>query len=65
MTTRAASLAGSWYSPSARVLSDELEELLKVVGPSIEGVGNVPQPGARVIIAHYVSPGKLGLTELI
>ena len=51
MSTRAASHAGSWYSASATTLSDELEEWLQVVGPSIEGVGKVPQPGARVIIA--------------
>lgn len=51
MTIRAASHAGSWYSDHEPTLSNQLDGWLSQVGETVEGVGTVPQPGARVIIA--------------
>lgn len=51
MAIRAASHAGSWYSDHAPTLSNQLDEWLSQVDETIEGVGTVPQPGARVIVA--------------
>ncbi len=53
MTTRAASHAGSWYTEHGPTLKHQLDEWLSQVDNSIEGVGHIPQPGARVIIAPY------------
>ncbi|KAL9124294.1 MAG: hypothetical protein Q9217_006362 [Psora testacea] len=53
MTTRAASHAGSWYTDDGLTLSEELEDWLADVNPSIKGLGAVPQPGARAIIAPH------------
>ena len=51
MTIRKASHAGSWYTDNGTALKKQLENWLDQVDPDIEGVGNIPQPGARVIIA--------------
>ena len=53
MSTRTASHAGSWYSRNASVLSKELDEWTGAVSPDIDGVGSIPKPGAKVIIAPY------------
>lgn len=51
MAIRTASHAGSWYSDHEPTLSNQLDGWLSQVDETIEGVGTVPQPGARVIIA--------------
>lgn len=51
MVTRAASHAGSWYSDHGSTLSSQLDGWLSKVDKTIENVGTIPQPGARVIIA--------------
>ena len=53
MTIRKASHAGSWYTDNGTSLKKQLEGWLDQVDPEIDGVGNIPQPGARVIIAPY------------
>ena len=55
MTTRAASHAGSWYSDHGPTLSSQLDGWLSKVDKTIKDVGTIPQPGARVIIAPWVS----------
>ena len=57
MTIREASHAGSWYTDHGPTLSEELEDWLAQVHPSINCEGPIPQPGARVIIAPYVFIG--------
>ena len=56
MATRAASHAGAWYSDNGATLSEQLDGWLKQVDDNIEGVGKIPRPGARVIIAPYGLP---------
>lgn len=51
MVTRSASHAGSWYSDSKAVLAGQLQQWLDQVPGSIDGVGQLPAKGARVIIA--------------
>ena len=51
MVRREASHAGSWYTDNAPVLSQQLDGYTAEVPDSIDGVGTVPKPGARVIIA--------------
>jgi hypothetical protein len=51
MATRKASHAGSWYSDHGPTLSAELDRWLNKVDKNVEGIGGIPQPGARVIIA--------------
>ena len=55
MTTRKATHAGSWYTDHGPSLSAELDGWLSEVDYStIEdeiGMGEMPRPGARVIIA--------------
>lgn len=54
MTSREASHAGSWYSDSARTLTRQLDDWLAQVPDTVDNVGSLPVPGARVIIAPYV-----------
>jgi hypothetical protein len=64
MASREAAHAGSWYSGSARALTRELDAWLAQVPESLDKVGSLPVPGARVIIAPYVySPAKAILLE--
>ena len=49
--TRHASHAGSWYSADKATLQSELDAWTHTVPDSIQGLGPVPQLGARVIIA--------------
>lgn len=51
MTIRIASHAGSWYDNDGPTLKNQLDGWLSQVDENIEGVGHIPQPGARVIIA--------------
>jgi len=51
MVKREASHAGSWYSDQGPTLSKQLDGWLSQVPQSIDGVGSIPQPGARMIIA--------------
>ncbi|KAL8760056.1 MAG: hypothetical protein Q9184_003438 [Pyrenodesmia sp. 2 TL-2023] len=53
MTTREASHAGSWYTDDGPTLSRQLQSWLDAVPSSIPGVGSIPKPGARVIIAPH------------
>lgn len=53
MEPRDASHAGSWYSDSQRTLSRQLDQWLAQVPDQIEGLGSMPIPGARIIIAPY------------
>lgn len=53
-TERRATHAGSWYTDSKAILDRQLDEWLNAVPDEIEGVGKLPVPGARVIIAPYV-----------
>lgn len=54
MQSREASHAGSWYSDSQRTLTRQLDGWLAQVPNSIEGIGSLPVPGARIVIAPYV-----------
>ena len=51
MTTRLASHAGSWYSYDEETLREDLEGWVASVPGDVNGIGKIPQPGARVIIA--------------
>ena len=51
MIGRDASHAGSWYPEDGPSLSRQLDGWLSNVPDSIDGIGAIPQPGARVIIA--------------
>lgn len=51
MSKREASHAGSWYSDHGPTLSNQLEGWLSKVDQTVSGVGHLPQPGARVIVA--------------
>ena len=53
MSKRQASHAGSWYEDDGKTLSNELEGWLAKVDKHIDGIGQIPQEGARVIIAPY------------
>ncbi|KAL4891792.1 MEMO1 family [Aspergillus ambiguus] len=53
MQPRDASHAGSWYSDNQRTLARQLDQWLAQVPDHIEGVGSLPIPGARVIIAPH------------
>ena len=52
--------AGSWYTDSARTLTRELDEWLAQVPEKMDHVGSLPVPGARIIIAPYVSSASKG-----
>lgn len=51
MASREASHAGSWYSDNQRSLTRQLDQWLGQVPDEIQGIGRLPVPGARVIIA--------------
>ncbi len=53
MTVRKASHAGSWYTDNASTLKKQLKGWLDQVDTNIDGVGTIPVPGAKVIIAPY------------
>ncbi|CAF9906137.1 MAG: hypothetical protein HETSPECPRED_006073 [Heterodermia speciosa] len=53
MLEREASHAGSWYSDHKATLSRQLDEWLSQVPDTIEGVGSLPPPGSRAIIAPH------------
>ncbi|KKK19283.1 hypothetical protein P175DRAFT_0429236 [Aspergillus ochraceoroseus IBT 24754] len=53
MSSRVASHSGSWYSDDRRTLTRELDQWLAQVPDTIEGLGSLPVPGARVIIAPH------------
>lgn len=57
MSTREASHSGSWYSDNARTLTRQLDDWLAQVPDSMDKIGPLPAPGARVIIAPYVRSG--------
>lgn len=54
MPSREASHSGSWYSDSATTLKRQLDQWLGQVPDQIDGIGQLPVPGARVVIAPYV-----------
>ncbi|KAJ5709329.1 UPF0103/Mediator of ErbB2-driven cell motility (Memo-related) [Penicillium malachiteum] len=45
--------AGSWYSDNARTLTRELDGWLAQVPDTLQHVGSLPVPGARIIIAPH------------
>lgn len=51
MIKREASHAGSWYIDSGPALSQQLDGWLAQVPDTIESLGTIPKPGARIIIA--------------
>ncbi|KAL8826161.1 MAG: hypothetical protein Q9170_007513 [Blastenia crenularia] len=53
MATREATHAGSWYTDDGPTLSLQLQSWLDKVPPSIDGIGQIPQAGARIIIAPH------------
>ncbi|KAJ5676244.1 UPF0103/Mediator of ErbB2-driven cell motility (Memo-related) [Penicillium macrosclerotiorum] len=53
MPSRKAFHAGSWYSDSSRTLTRQLDGWLAQVPGSLDKVGSLPVPGARVIIAPH------------
>lgn len=61
---RKASHAGSWYSAHGPTLAEQLEGWLAKVDESVEGVGKLPPPGARVIIAPCVAINLLYLLSV-
>lgn len=50
---RDASHAGSWYSNNGSTLSRQLDDWLRQVPNELPGIGPLPIPGARVIIAPH------------
>ncbi|KAJ5919778.1 UPF0103/Mediator of ErbB2-driven cell motility (Memo-related) [Penicillium verhagenii] len=59
MASRRAYHAGSWYSDSSRTLTGQLDGWLAQVPDTLENVGSLPVPGARVIIAPLFLFGAL------
>lgn len=55
MSYREASHAGSWYSDNPRTLTRQLDQWLGQVPDEIDGIGSLPVPGARIVIAPCVS----------
>jgi hypothetical protein len=55
MQSREPSHAGSWYSDNRSTLTRQLDQWLAQVPNEIEGIGSLPVPGSRVVIAPYVS----------
>ncbi|CAK39657.1 uncharacterized protein An07g08630 [Aspergillus niger] len=53
MDAREDSHAGSWYSDDKSTLSYQLDHWLQEVPDEIEGIGQLPVPGARMIIAPH------------
>ncbi|KAL2857115.1 MEMO1 family [Aspergillus pseudoustus] len=53
MAYRAASHSGSWYSDDRDALTHQLDQWLAQVPGAIQGVGSLPVPGARVVIAPH------------
>ena len=51
MSVRAATHANSWYSGSKDSLNAQLDSWLEDVPAELEGVGEIPPSGARIIIA--------------
>jgi predicted class III extradiol MEMO1 family dioxygenase len=54
MSSRKALHSGTWYSDHGPTLADQLDQWLNEVPDEIPGVGTLPIPGARIIIAPYV-----------
>lgn len=59
MPSRQASHAGSWYSGNGQTLTRQLDNWLAQVPKSLDEVGSLPVPGARVIIAPYVQRSQI------
>ncbi|RAH75143.1 protein MEMO1 [Aspergillus aculeatinus CBS 121060] len=53
MPSREATHAGSWYSDSQHTLTRQLDQWLAQVPNEIPGIGSLPVPGARIIIAPH------------
>ncbi|EFR04477.1 MEMO1 protein [Nannizzia gypsea CBS 118893] len=53
MTVRRPTHAGSWYSDNRATLQAQLDQWLDLVPGELEGLGKLPVPGARVIIAPH------------
>ncbi|GIJ82733.1 protein memo1 [Aspergillus pseudoviridinutans] len=53
MQSRESSHAGSWYSDNRSTLTRQLDQWLAQVPNEIEGIGSLPVPGSRVIIAPH------------
>ncbi|OAX79875.1 hypothetical protein ACJ72_05807, partial [Emergomyces africanus] len=53
MPSREATHAGSWYSDHEPTLSNQLDKWLAQVPDQLPGIGHLPVPGARIIIAPY------------
>ncbi|KAL4811035.1 MEMO1 family [Aspergillus unguis] len=53
MAYRAASHSGSWYSDRRQTLTLQLDRWLESVPETVEGLGSMPVPGARIIIAPH------------
>lgn len=51
MSIRRHTHAGSWYSDHGPTLEAQLDQWLDLVPGKLEGLGKLPVPGARVIIA--------------
>lgn len=51
MPSRKASHAGSWYSANRSKLIQQLDQWLAAVPGQTDGLGSLPIPGARIIIA--------------
>ena len=63
MGSREASHAGSWYSDDGETLTRQLDNWLDKVPDEIEGIGKLPIPGARVIIAPYDTTNGLTIVD--
>ncbi|KMQ44072.1 MEMO1 family [Trichophyton rubrum] len=53
MSIRRHTHAGSWYSDHGPTLEAQLDQWLDLVPGKLEGLGKLPVPGARVIIAPH------------
>ncbi|KAF3480622.1 DUF52 domain-containing protein [Arthroderma uncinatum] len=53
MSVRRPSHAGSWYSDDEVTLQTQIDKWLGYVPDKLEGIGSLPVPGARVIIAPH------------
>ncbi|PGH06390.1 AmmeMemoRadiSam system protein B [Blastomyces parvus] len=53
MPSREATHAGSWYSDHEPTLSSQLDKWLSQVPDELPGLGRLPVPGARIVIAPH------------
>ncbi|KAK2858429.1 hypothetical protein FQN49_004743 [Arthroderma sp. PD_2] len=53
MSVRRPSHAGSWYSDNGPMLQNQIDKWMEEVPDTLDGLGSLPVPGARMIIAPH------------